>query len=379
MKRILIFATAYYPHVGGAEVAVKEITDRLPGYEFDLICARLEKNLPQQEKIGQVNVFRVGWGLPQIDKIYLAVCGYWLGLKLQRQKKYDLVWAIMASYGGFAALAFKLKTGVKYLLTLQEGDFNLKTKRKIWLVKKKFANIFSQADGLQAISNYLLNWGTAMGFKGLAEVVPNGVDVKNFTKVYEQSELKKVRDSWGFDRSAIILVSASRLVLKNGLADLIKALPLLPENFCLVLIGEGRLEKNLRQLADNLGLSSRIYFAGYHDHQELPRLLAAADIFIRPSLSEGLGNAFLEAMATRLPTIGTLVGGIPDFLTDGQTGLVCEPGNPQSISQAIVKASKLSVQEKQALHQNAMALIEKKYNWEYIAGRMDAIFKGLTA
>ena len=61
-KRILIFATTYFPLVGGAEIAMKEITDRLPNWEFHLVCAKLKRELPSREKIGNVHVYRVGVG-----------------------------------------------------------------------------------------------------------------------------------------------------------------------------------------------------------------------------------------------------------------------------------------------------------------------------
>jgi len=62
MKRVLIFSTAYLPLIGGAEVAIREITDRATDFEFDLVCARLKPGLPSVEKIGRVTVYRVGFG-----------------------------------------------------------------------------------------------------------------------------------------------------------------------------------------------------------------------------------------------------------------------------------------------------------------------------
>ena len=375
MKRILIYTTAYYPMVGGAEVAIKEITDRLNNYEFDLITARLDKNLPKQEKIGKVNVYRLGWGKPKIDKLYLAWQGHLLGLKLHSQKPYQAVWAIMASFGGFAALSFKLKTKIPFLLTLQEGDPFKEILAKVRLVRTRFNKIFELADGLQAISLYLLDWGRQMGFAGkVSEVIPNGVDVKKFTREFNQEEIKNTRKLFGFKGNSIILITASRLVIKNGIVDVIKALKLLPDNICFYIIGGGFLEKELKILTGRLRLSERVKFGGYRSHDELPKLLAAGDIFIRPSLSEGLGNAFLEAMAVGLPTIGTPVGGIPDFLINGQTGLICEPENIRSIAETILRAVNLSQAEKNSFKAMALWLIEKKYNWEYISGRMDQIF-----
>jgi len=73
-KTILIFSTAYLPLIGGAEIAVKEITDRLPDYEFTLITARLKKELPTEEKIGNVQVYRIGKG-NAFDKFRLILDG----------------------------------------------------------------------------------------------------------------------------------------------------------------------------------------------------------------------------------------------------------------------------------------------------------------
>lgn len=361
-------------------MAVKEITDRLNGYEFDLITARQDRKFPRQEKIGRVNVYRLGVGWPKFDKFYLALFGHLKGLVLHRQKEYSRVWAIMASFGGFAALSFKLKTNLPYLLTMQEGDPLEEIKAKVRAVKSRFKKIFSQADGLQAISQYLFNWGKEMGFTGrVKEVVPNGVDVANFTKTYPVEELLKLRHEWGFPDNAVIMVTASRLVIKNGLADVIKAMVKLPVNVCFYICGDGPLKNQLEKLVQDFGLSTRVRFGGLRGHEQLPKIFKASDIFIRPSLSEGLGNAFLEAMAAGLPTIGTPVGGIPDFLTDGVTGLVCEPGNVESIVMAVNRAMALSPEAKSKLRDNALALIEKKYNWEYIAGRMDEIFIRLLA
>jgi len=219
-----------------------------------------------------------------------------------------------------------------------------------------------------------------MGFKGsIVEVIPNGVDVDTFTKDYPANEIRSLRQSFGFPENAKIIVTASRLVVKNGTEDVIKALAKLPDEYCFYICGNGELENSLKDLTKELGLEKRVNFAGFKSHQELPKILKAADIFIRPSITEGLGNSFLEAMASGIPTIGTLVGGIPDFLIDGATGLVCEPKNIDSISKAIKRAGEMTSQEKQKMHQEAMKTINNKYNWGYVTGRMDNIFKTLIS
>ena len=74
-KKILIFSTSYYPFVGGAEVAIKEITDRVSGVDFDIITGRFDFKLPKNEKIGNVNVYRVGFGFKTLDKLLLPFFG----------------------------------------------------------------------------------------------------------------------------------------------------------------------------------------------------------------------------------------------------------------------------------------------------------------
>ena len=379
-KTILIFSTAYVPFVGGAEVAMKEITDRIDEYNFVMVTAQMDKKLPKKEQIGNITVHRIGVGIPVVDKVYLALCGHIKGVALHKKHNFSCVWSLMASYCGFSARRFKKKTNVPFLLTLQEGDPIDYILHKVRFVKKQFKEIFSLADGLQAISTYLFDWGKDMGFVGnVAEVVPNGVDVARFTKKYTDEELVAVRKSFGFSDDVFLLVTASRLVIKNDVESVIKALPLLPKDVCFVVCGTGDLNEQLVGLAKELDVFDRVTFLGNKSHEELPKILHASDAFIRPSITEGLGNAFLEAMAVGLPTIGTRVGGIPDFLEDGKTGFFCEVQHPQSIAETIVRIQHLSPEEKNHIHNNAMEVITQRYNWEDISGRMKHIFTSLCA
>src|SRR6185437_3550244 len=191
MKRILIFSLAYYPRfVGGAEVALKEITDRLGSeYEFDMITLR--KHAPAFARIGNVTVYRVGmpWRGTRtksstffpLSKTLFPFFAFYKALRLHKTRKYDLIWSMMAAYAGFAALFFKLcHPRVPYLLTLQEGDPISHIKRRALPVYPFFKMIFTRADRIQAISNYLDRFGRSMGFKGPIDVVPNGVDLSRF-------------------------------------------------------------------------------------------------------------------------------------------------------------------------------------------------------
>src|SRR3989344_5334803 len=133
MKRILIFSTAYYPFVGGAEVAIKEITDRISGIQFDLVTAKLKRNLPKFEKIGNVNAYRLGLGIPFLDKLFLPFWGAIKATRLNNKNHYDFFWCMMVTFASGAAYVaniLKFWKRVPIILTLQEGDSEeyLKTK-----------------------------------------------------------------------------------------------------------------------------------------------------------------------------------------------------------------------------------------------------------
>ncbi|MBI3633473.1 MAG: glycosyltransferase family 4 protein [Candidatus Vogelbacteria bacterium] len=359
MKKVLIYSFAYYPHVGGAEVAIKEITDRLTDYQFDLITYNFG-NEKKEERVGNINIYRI----TAPTKFLFPKLSFLKGIILHRKNSYDVVWAMMANTG-FAALALKLFfPGIKFVLTIQEGDPVSRIKRRVWFVYPIFQMVFKRADIVTALSNYLADFARSMGAKK-AEVVPNGVDLNRFA-------IKGSAGTIG-DKNKIVLISTSRLVKKNAIGDIIRSLKFLPENVVFRSIGLGMEEVALKNLVDELGLEDRVEMLPFAYHDQMVNQLSASDIFIRPSLSEGLGISFLEAMAVGLPIIATNVGGIPDFLTDGKTGLFCEVNNPKSIADKVMRLIKEPDLYK-SLSRNGRTLVEQKYNWDMIASKFNQLF-----
>lgn len=372
MKRAIIFSTTYFPLVGGAEVAMKEITDRLPDWQFDLYCAKIKSGLPRTEQMGNILVHRVGIGHP-IDKYLLPILGPLSALRTPR----PLVWSLMASYGGFASLAYTwLRPRTKMVLTLQEGDPLEHYAKRAGALNFLHRAVFKRANAIQAISRFLAAWGTRMGFNGTLVVIPNGVNVEKFSKRISPQERQRIRSSYGFSDGDTVIVTASRLSLKNGVNDLIRSLVKLPVSMKALIAGEGEDRQKLEVLTEQKGLKDRVVFVGSKSHDELPAILQASDIFCRASLSEGLGNSFLEALAAGIPIIGTPVGGIPDFLTDGETGVFCQPRDPDSLAQAVLR-----IQNEQELKEKLIAqgssLVTEKYEWTGIAKRMDNLLSSM--
>ncbi|MBI2466092.1 MAG: glycosyltransferase, partial [Candidatus Sungbacteria bacterium] len=214
--RVLIFSLAYFPLVGGAEVAIKEITSRLDGvFDFDLITLRFDRSHARHEVMGDVSVYRIDG-----NKIVYPIKAALLALKLHRKKKYKVCWSIMAAYAGFAALFFKLfNPRIPMFLTLQEGDSEKHILRRVGIFYPLWRLIFKKADYIQAISNYLADFARRHGAVCPVEVVPNGVDLSKFQIPNSKLQINpKVQN-----QNIKTIVTTSRLVYKNGIDILIRA------------------------------------------------------------------------------------------------------------------------------------------------------------
>ncbi|HEU5114159.1 MAG TPA: glycosyltransferase [Candidatus Paceibacterota bacterium] len=377
-KRALIFSLSYYPRlIGGAEIAVKEITDRIDpeDIEFHMVTRHVFPDLPKKEKIGNVTVHRIGFAgdnslLLALDKYFYLICAPCKAASLHREARFDFTWSIMAYVAGFPGLFFKLfHMDVPFLLTLQEGDPIDFILSKTKPVSKIFRMIFNHANRIQAISKYLADFAKNMGATAETVVVPNGVDVDRFSRFVPQSELEEVKADIGKKPEDIFLVTASRLVEKNAVGDIVAALTYLPSETKLLIAGSGELEPRLREQVKTLGLGDRVVFRGFIPHERLPAYLQACDIFVRPSLSEGFGNSFVEAMAAGIPVIATRVGGIVDFLRDKETGLFCDPKSPEDIARkAEIYMRDTALREE--IIDNAMHMVVDNYDWKIVAKSM---------
>jgi len=395
-KRVLIFSLNYYPRfIGGAEVAIKEITDRIApeDIEFHMVTLRFDSGLPRVEKVGNVLVHRIGftmknpdiadlkkWPL-KLNKYYFQFFAARAAAKLHAQYHYDGIWAMMAHSCGIPAGIFKKQhPEVKYLLTLQEGDPPEYIEAMMKPVAGLFRQAFTRADALQPISTFLYAWGKRMGFSKEAKVIPNAVDTARFAERFSDADVRGMKETLGKREGDAYLVTTSRLVHKNAVDDVIRALPHLPENVSFLIYGIGPDEAKLRALAAELGVEKRARFMGQIGHADMPLMLAACDIFIRPSRSEGMGNSFIEAMAAGLPVIATQEGGIADFLFDAvrnpghePTGWAVDADAPEQIATAV---NDILAHPEQAakVAATARAMVMKNYDWDAVAADMRALF-----
>lgn len=391
VKKILIFSLAYFPkHVGGAEVAIKEITDRIDSreIEFHMVTLRYDTGLPRVEQVGNILVHRIGFtrqnpsmaDLRQfplhLNKFIFQFSAVFVALKLHKTYHYDGIWAMMAHASGIPATLFNLFSGVPYLLTLQEGDPIPSILKKARPVYPLFVRAFRRARVIQAISTFLANWAKDMGATCPVVIVPNAVDTKHFSQIYPPGEIEELQRKLGKTADDVYLITTSRLVEKNAVDDVIRALPKLDPNIHFLVLGIGPDEGGLRSLARELGVAPRVHFLGQVGHAELPLYLKASDIFIRPSRSEGMGNSFVEAMAAGIPVIATQEGGLSDFIFDAKknpnkptTAWAVRPNAPEEIAEA-VRDILAHPEQTARVVMNAKQLAIEQYDWNLIAETM---------
>ncbi|MBU6214875.1 glycosyltransferase [Patescibacteria group bacterium] len=391
-KKILIFSLSYFPrYVGGAEVAIKEKTDRMPDIEFHMITLRYDSTLPKVEQVGNVLVHRIGFARPDptmadLRKFPLHYNKYWFqfaaaakAFRLNRRYRYDALWVMMAHSCGVPGAIFKFfHPHTPFILELQEGDPPEYIERLMRPLRPLFSRAFTKADVAFVISTFLGTWAKRRGFAGEPILVPNAVDIKHFAQTFSEDEKLAARAKAGKKEGDTYLVTTSRLVRKNAIDDVIRALSLLPDAVHFIVYGIGPDEALLRELTRKSGVESRVHFMGQISHAEMPLALKACDIFIRPSRSEGMGNSFIEAMAAGLPIIATQEGGISDFLFDAKrnpdmwaTGWAVDKNSPEQIADT-VKHILAHPEQAKKVAATAQKMAIEKYDWDRVAGQMRA-------
>lgn len=366
--------------MGGSEIAIFEIGRRLREINFHIITHRFWERLLKEESDGNLQISRVGFGW---SKFALPLTGVNRALldspAFKENNQRPIIHAYQASYGGGAAWIYKkLFPKSVFILTLQEGK-DLSGKSLITYFRNL---IIKKADVITAISKYLADYARKINPKAKIVIIPNGVDIGNFSRNFSYGEMTALDKKLGLMADDKVIISASRIVPKNGLDLLIKAIAILNKNkekkIKLIIAGnhpifdQSRIKK-LKKLAEELGMENNVIFAGIVSHTDLPLYLKISDVFVRPSRSEGLGSAFLEAMAAGVPIVGTKVGGIPDFLEDRKTGLFCTQDSEDIAFKIRIILENDKLREEMA--NRALSLATERYDWDIIAVEFGKLYK----
>ncbi|MFH1006398.1 MAG: glycosyltransferase family 4 protein [Candidatus Latescibacterota bacterium] len=203
------------------------------------------------------------------------------------------------------------------------------------------------------------------------DVIPNGI-APDPPNVSVRAELRKV---WGIAEEEIVVGSVGRLVSQKGYRVLLDAVPGIVNQHprCrFVLVGAGRERAFLEGRARDLGIASRVHFAGETDRPT--EAISAMDLFVLPSLFEPFGQVLLEAMSLSKAIVATEVGGIPEVVEHGKSALLVPPENPECLAQAI--CSLLADPDRAAtLARAGCARVETHFGLQPMIDRVEACFE----
>lgn len=190
-----------------------------------------------------------------------------------------------------------------------------------------------------------------------------------------QPEKSGLRTEWGIPPNTLLIGTVGRLHPQKGLSYLLEAVAQLKArlsvDFRLVVVGDGQLRINLITQSRILDIADRTIFAGART--DVPDILAELDLFAFPSLWEGLPLALLEAMAAGLPVVATAVGGTPEVVLDGQTGILVPPGNPQALAVALERLM-MDPALRLKMGQAALVRIQQAFTVEQMAAKYHNLY-----
>lgn len=209
------------------------------------------------------------------------------------------------------------------------------------------------------------------------DVIPSGVDTDRFHPTADRAAAKR---ALGLDAAAPVIGTVGRLEPRKGTATLIAAVAALRDagrrDVTAVIVGDGPLRAELAADAERRGIASQVRLLG--DRADVRDVLAALDVFVLPSRTEGMSNALLEAMAMALPVVATAVGGTPEVVADGRSGLLVPADDAAAMTRAIDRVL-AEPAFGATLGGAARRVVEDRYGARNMVRRLEAVYAAVAA
>jgi glycosyltransferase involved in cell wall biosynthesis len=321
------------------DVEVAAAIPHLPGARHLLANSRVAKlaEVPEREIIDGIPVLHPriayvpkGGSLLAPLNVPLYLAGLLPHLSYLRSRGFDAVLGTYLYPDACAAAALARLLGVPYATKVHGTDVNLVAGWRS--VQPIIGAMLRNVGAAVAVSRPMLDKLVELGApRGRCALVENGVD----RSVFRPQDRLEARRELGLETHGPLAVFVGRLVVEKGVRELVTALRSLP-GVRVALLGPGPLRAELE--ATSRELEGRLILAGDLPLTEVSRWLAAADALVLPSWAEGTPNVVLEALAAGRPVVATHVGGIPDVIEHGVTGLLVPPRDAPALATAMAEA-----------------------------------------
>lgn len=314
-------------NIGGLEVLLLEFLKRIDREKYNPFVCTFTRNsvlIKEFQDIGvPVEVIEKRDGIDYTLPLRLA--------KVFKRDKIDLIHTHNVApwlYGTVAAIITK----IPHLVHTEHSNVSSNHKR-LFIAEKylaKYTDIII-ADS-ESVANYLIN-KQGISSKKVVTIL-NGIDIDKYRR---EIDVNRKRKEIGLNQNDLIIGIVARLVpVKNHLC-LLKAFSLLKSklgNVKLVIVGDGELRDDLERYVRDNELDKEVLFLG--NRRDVPELLKIFDLFVLPSLSEGLSITLLEAMASGIPIVATDVGGNSEIIGNNEAGILIPPDSVETLFEAML-------------------------------------------
>lgn len=286
---------------------------------------------------------------------------------------FDVIHAHMVVPDGWAAARIGAELGVPVVATAHRADV-LDVPARSPADAARVGEAVEMVDQICAVSRVVADAAENLGRpRRPIRVVANGADAEN-CRPWLASEC---RAQFDLPRSGQLVSYVGKLVPRKGVDTLIEAMGLLaarPQGApFLAAAGVGELRESLLARAAELGIADRVTFPGKVDHTQVGRWMSAGDVFVLPSLSEGLPTVVCEAMNCGIPVVATAVDGTPEIVRDGQTGILVPPRDPRALADALARVLD-EPGTRAAMGMEALRVGRAEYTWQANARTMQQIY-----
>lgn len=291
---------------------------------------------------------------------------------------YDVVHAHMLVPDGWAAACMGAELEVPVVATAHRADV-LDVPARGPAARDQVARAIDAIDRTVTVSHAIREAAEALGRpRRPVAVVPNGADDRVFTP----RSTAEARAHLGLALDGPVISYVGKLVPRKGVDVLVEAMGILARRPSgaptLLAAGIGEMRPQLERRAAELGVAERIRFVGKVAHDDVAWWMAAGDVFVLPSFSEGLPTVVCEAMNCGRATVATAVDGTPEIVRDGETGLLVPPRDAAALAAALAR-----VLDEPGLAarmgERALDIGRAEYTWRANAGRMTEIYAELVA
>lgn len=371
MKRVLFVSSLYHPNVGGIETMIRELSRiyKERGIDVAILCKRWPDSLAETEVYEGVPIYRIKNA--RTDDDFTAVAE-WIGQN-EKKIKADVIHVIGARRPlPLVALLLRRLWNAPLVLTIAGGDIPDKEDpfpSTVWKESESTVYpVFDHADCITCVSESITRDFRELFPSALSPVktLLAGIDISFIQTIQKQKlprryilSLRRLDPTKGID----ILIEAFKTVIRSH------------PDIELLIAGDGSERPRLERLVQSLDLKDKVRFLGTVGLDQGISLLKGAELTVVPSISEAGGLVNVEAQAAGCPVVATRVGGIPEYVEDRASGLLCESGNPADLAEKI-----LLVLEDKELRERIIRggyAHASKFDWKVLAPQYMVLYRQL--